>query len=133
VKLILAEYFSKIHHWFPIFDEQLFRKDVENYYRQPEVMGKDGAWQACFNNVLLFGLYNKLGSMTPEERAKNDQQDPRVSTFFYNAWAAIDDLEVFLGPRLRNVQALVSAVSSYLPTLTWNAADKVGCLRDRSQ
>jgi hypothetical protein len=63
-------------------------------------------------SIMLFGLYNQLAQMRPDEKLKHDPNGKRVSTFFYNAWSAIDDLEVFLGPRLRNVQALISAVSS---------------------
>jgi hypothetical protein len=49
--------------------------------------------------------------MTPEQKKEVGPNDKRVSTFFFNAWSAIDDLEVFITPRLRNVQALMSAVS----------------------
>jgi hypothetical protein len=84
---------------------------VESFYQNPDVLGKVRAWQVCFNNVMLFGLYNQLSAMAPEEKMKHDPNGKRVSTFFYNAWSAIDDLEVFLRPRLRNVQALISAVS----------------------
>jgi hypothetical protein len=54
--------------------------------------------------------------MTAEEKKRKniDDNDKRVSTFFFNAWSAIDDLEVFIAPRLRNVQALMSAVSTGL-------------------
>lgn len=48
--------------------------------------------------------------MTPEEKAI-DANEKRVSTFFYSVWHAIDDLEVFLGLRVRNTQALLSAVN----------------------
>jgi len=111
-----VEFFSKIHRWFPIFDEKRFRLDVDSFYKNPEVLGKDRAWQACFNNVLLFGLHNQLATMTAEEKKRKniDDNDKRVSTFFFNAWSAIDDLEVFIAPRLRNVQALMSAVSTGL-------------------
>jgi hypothetical protein len=84
---------------------------VESFYQNPDGLGKVRAWQVCFNNVMLFGLYNQLSMMPPDEKMKHDPNGKRVSTFFYNAWSAIDDLEVFLRPRLINVQALISAVS----------------------
>lgn len=59
------------------------------------------------------GLYNRLAIMP-----KADEQDKkarkavgeRVRTYYYNGWKAIDDIDVFLGPRLRNVQALLTGV-----------------------
>ncbi|KAF8251343.1 hypothetical protein K440DRAFT_614442 [Wilcoxina mikolae CBS 423.85] len=124
--LLVNEFFSKIHHWFPIFDEAQFRLDVDSFYKNPEILGKDRAWQACFNNVLLFGLHNQLATMTAEEKKRKniDENDKRVSTFFFNAWSAIDDLEVFITPRLRNVQALMSAsvcaIEVSRPGLCWS-------------
>lgn len=59
------------------------------------------------------GLYNRLAIMP-----KADEQDKkarkavgeRVRTYYYNGWKAIDDIDVFLSPRLRNVQALLTGV-----------------------
>lgn len=71
------------------------------YAGDPELVN-DRAWLVCFNNVLLFGLFNRNTNigLSGYGAGKN---------FFLNAWAAIDDSEVFLGPRLRNVQALMTA------------------------
>lgn len=110
-----VEFFGKIHHWFPIFDEAQFRQDVDSFYKDSEALANDRAWHTCFNNVLLFGLHNQLATMTPAEKKHMDPSDRRVSQFFFNAWSAIDDLEVFIAPRLRNIQALMTAVSRSQP------------------
>lgn len=130
-----AEFFGKIHHWFPIFDEAQFRQDVDSFYKDSDVLAKDGAWHACFNNVLLFGLHNQLATMTAAEKKKHmDPNDRRVSQFFFNAWSAIDDLEVFIAPRLRNIQALMTAVSRRSQTLSLQflTATLPVYMRDRS-
>ncbi|CCX32977.1 Similar to Uncharacterized transcriptional regulatory protein C11D3.07c; acc. no. Q10086 [Pyronema omphalodes CBS 100304] len=122
-EVLVNQFFVKIHHWFPIFDEYAFRQDFDSFYKNPEILGKDRAWLACFNNVLLFGLHNQLATMTPEQKKEVGPNDKRVSTFFFNAWSAIDDLEVFITPRLRNVQALMSAcvcaIEVSRPGLCW--------------
>lgn len=48
---------------------------------------------------------------TEEEIKARKEVSDRVRVYFYNTWKVIDDLDVFIGPRLRNVQALLSGVS----------------------
>jgi hypothetical protein len=74
---------------------------VELFYAGDEKIREDRAWLVCFNNVMLFGILNRSTSI-----------DVGLGrSLFLNAWAAIDDLEVFMAPRLRNVQALITGVS----------------------
>lgn len=100
---IIVEYFRTIHAWFPVFEQTQFRADVARFYAGDAKLAEDRAWLACFNNVMLFGTFNK--SVSGERVDFGTGKD-----FFLNGWAAIDDLEVFMTPRLRNVQALLTAV-----------------------
>jgi hypothetical protein len=98
-----VEYFRTVHVWFPIFEQTKFRSDLAKFYAGDEKLAEDRAWLVCFNNVMLFGIFNKSTS-----RKESDFGMGR--NFFLNGWAAIDDLEVFMAPRLRNVQALLTGV-----------------------
>lgn len=98
------EYFKTIHVWFPIFERTRFEADVNRFYAGDKKLTEDRAWLVCFNNVMLFGMYSKSTS-------RKDIDASMGRDFFLNAWAAIDDLEVFMAPRLRNVQALMTGVS----------------------
>ncbi|PWW77842.1 hypothetical protein C7212DRAFT_82371, partial [Tuber magnatum] len=114
---LVAEYFRTVHIWFPLFWQARFEEDLNRFYEGDKKLTEDRAWLVCFNNVMLFGLYNMCTS--------RKDIDPSVGTgFFLNAWAAIDDLEVFMAPRLRNVQALtmgaVVAVEVSRPGLCWS-------------
>ncbi|RPB08074.1 hypothetical protein P167DRAFT_539588 [Morchella conica CCBAS932] len=111
------EYFRKVHVWFPIFDEARFLENMAKYYAGDPKLSKDRAWLVCFNNVLLFGVFNRTTSRQPVE--------PGIGrNFFLNGWAAIDDLEVFLAPRLANIQALLTgaviAIEISRPGLCWS-------------
>jgi len=77
---------------------------VNRFYGGDKKLSEDRAWLVCFNNVMLFGMYSKSTS-------RKDIDASMGRDFFLNAWAAIDDLEVFMAPRLRNVQALMTGVS----------------------
>lgn len=74
---------------------------MAKFYAGDTKLAKDRAWLVCFNNVLLFGLYNGSTSKVLAESGAG-------KNFFLNGWAAIDDVEIFLGPRLRNIQALMT-------------------------
>lgn len=90
---------------------------MAKYYAGDPKLSKDRAWLVCFNNVLLFGVFNRTTSRQPVE--------PGIGRkFFLNGWAAIDDLEVFLAPRLTNIQALLTgaviAIEISRPGLCWS-------------
>lgn len=90
---------------------------MARYYAGDLKLAQDRAWLVCFNNVLLFGVFNRTTSRVAVE--------PGVGrNFFLNGWAAIDDLEVFLAPRLRNIQALMTgaviAIEISRPGLCWS-------------
>lgn len=95
------EYFRNVHVWLPIFDETRFMECVADFYTGDAKLAKDRAWLVCFNNVLLFGLFNRNTSRVLAESSAGKD-------FFLNGWAAIDDIGIFLGPRLRNIQALMT-------------------------
>ncbi|TGZ79973.1 hypothetical protein EX30DRAFT_66309 [Ascodesmis nigricans] len=125
--LLVEEFFRVVHLWFPIFEPVKFKREVEEFYRDPEQGCKDRGWMGCFYNVMLFGLYNRLAIMpraNDEDRKARKQVGERVRTYYYNGWKAIDDIDVFLGPRLRNVQALltgaVCAIEVSRPGLCWS-------------
>jgi hypothetical protein len=121
---VVNDFFKTLYHWFPILDEETFRRDMDKMYAEPETMTNDNAWMVLFNNVLLFGLYGKNMNATGEERKLIDMHlKQRTHIWFYNSWTALDDLEIALTPRLRNVQALFTmslcAIELSRPALTW--------------
>ncbi|CUS14998.1 unnamed protein product [Tuber aestivum] len=113
----MTEYFKTVHVWFPMFEQTRFEEDLNRFYEGDRKLTEDRAWLVCFNNVMLFGMYNKCTS-------RKDVDATMGQGFFLNAWAAIDDLEVFMAPRLRNVQALttgaVVAIEVSRPGLCWS-------------
>lgn len=92
-------------------------ESMADFYTGDPKLAKDRAWLVCFNNVLLFGLYNR-------DSSRGLDQSVAGKNFFLNAWAAIDDVEIFLGPRLRNIQALMTgaviATEISRPGLCWS-------------
>ena len=104
------EYFKTVHAWFPLFEQTRFEEDMNRFYEGDKKLNEDRAWLVCFNNVMLFGMFDKC-------TARKDIDPSMGQNFFLNAWAAIDDLELFMAPRLRNVQALTTGVSM-LPRLS---------------
>ncbi|RPA96270.1 hypothetical protein L873DRAFT_1811696 [Choiromyces venosus 120613-1] len=114
---LVAEYFKTVHVWFPIFEQTRFKEDMNRFYEGDKRLNEDRAWLVCFNNVMLFGMFNKSTS-------REDIDASMGRNFFLNAWAAIDDLEVFMAPKLRNVQALMTgaviAVEISRPGLCWS-------------
>ncbi|CAZ81579.1 unnamed protein product [Tuber melanosporum] len=102
---LVAEYFKTVHAWFPLFEQTRFEEDMKRFYEGDKKLSEDRAWLVCFNNVMLFGMYDKC-------TGRKDIDTSMGQNFFLNAWAAIDDLEVFMAPRLRNVQALTTGVST---------------------
>ncbi|KAI5805199.1 fungal-specific transcription factor domain-containing protein [Geopyxis carbonaria] len=121
----VQEHFKSIHCWYPIFEETSFRADMEKMYANPQSIVSDNSWVVCFNMVMLFGLYGKIINMTAEQRkALEFTAHSRTVTSFYNAWSALDDLEVFMTPKIRNVQALLTmaicGIEISRPTLCWS-------------
>lgn len=119
---MLIEYFRTVHYWYPIFSEPLFRRDLEFFYTDGEAhrkMLRNRAWLTCFYNICLFGLYSKL-SATEGTNWRSLPQNHRVSSFYWNAMAAMDQLDMFLTPRIRNVQALLTVVG--ISICGWRAA-----------
>lgn len=53
--LLVDEFFRVVHLWFPIFEPTKFRKEVDEFYKNPEQGSKDRGWMGCFYNVMLFG------------------------------------------------------------------------------
>lgn len=111
------EYFRNVHVWLPLFDEARFMECMAKFYSGDKKLMEDRAWLVCFNNVLLFGIYNGSTSRVIAESGAG-------KNFFLNGWAAIDDIEIFLGPRLRNIQALMTGavIANELsrPGLCWS-------------
>lgn len=122
---MVDEFFNSMYHWFPIINEESFRRDLDRMYAEPEVMQRDGAWMVLFNSVILFGHYGKSMNATSHERKVIDSYSTqRKQTHFYNAWSALDDLEVTMTPKLRNVQALFTmslcSIELSRPALCWS-------------
>ncbi|TGZ78428.1 hypothetical protein EX30DRAFT_373796 [Ascodesmis nigricans] len=118
-------YFKSTARVYAIFEETSFRRDMERMYDEPQVAFQDKGWMACFNCVLLFGMHARVVNMNLRERTQLDLSNySRTILSFYNAWAALDDLNVFITPKLRNVQALVSmaicAIEISRPSLSWS-------------
>ncbi|KAF3929033.1 hypothetical protein ABW20_dc0102162 [Dactylellina cionopaga] len=98
---LIDNFFEKINKFFPLFRYDSFMKNVNKMYEKPSAMS-DRGWLVCFNNVLLFSLYG-MGT-----NKKEDIQIALVEKYFYNSWAAFDDVSILLTPNLINVQALLT-------------------------
>ncbi|EPS37561.1 hypothetical protein H072_8739 [Dactylellina haptotyla CBS 200.50] len=98
---LIDNFFDKINKFFPLFRYDSFMKNVNKMYEKPSAMS-DRGWLVCFNNVLLFSLYG-MGT-----NKKEDIQIALVEKYFYNSWAAFDDVSILLTPNLINVQALLT-------------------------
>lgn len=98
---------------------------MDKMYLNPTSMTSNGSWVVCFNMVLLFGLYGKHINLTPAARKiLTHETHHQTMTSFYNAWSALDDLEVFMTPAIRNIQALVTMAITSIeisrPALCWS-------------
>ena len=74
---------------------------------------------------MLFGLYGKVLNLTPASKIQYmARTHHRTMTSFYNAWSALDDLEVFMTPGLHNIQALftmaITSIEISRPALCWS-------------
>ncbi|KAK6529940.1 hypothetical protein TWF281_009090 [Arthrobotrys megalospora] len=98
---LIDNFFTKINKFFPLFRYDSFMKNVNKMYEKPSAMS-DRGWLVCFNNVLLFSLYG-MGT-----NKKEDIQIALVEKYFFNSWAAFDDVSILLTPNLINVQALLT-------------------------
>ncbi|KAF3934038.1 hypothetical protein ABW19_dt0202548 [Dactylella cylindrospora] len=98
---LIDNFFERINKFFPLFRYDSFMKNVNKMYEKPSAMS-DRGWLVCFNNVLLFSLYG-MGT-----NKKEDIQIALVEKYFYNSWAAFDDVSILLTPNLINVQALLT-------------------------
>ncbi|EWC43735.1 hypothetical protein DRE_07395 [Drechslerella stenobrocha 248] len=98
---LIDNFFERINKFFPLFRYDSFMKNVNRMYEKPSAMS-DRGWLVCFNNVLLFSLYG-MGT-----NKKEDIQIALVEKYFYNSWAAFDDVSILLTPNLINVQALLT-------------------------
>lgn len=58
--VLVDEFFRVVHHWFPIFEPVKFRKEVDEFYKNPEQGSKDRGWMGCFYNVMLFGKGSRM-------------------------------------------------------------------------
>lgn len=54
---LVKVYFDKVHNWFPLYDRAKFENEIGRFYEDPETLGKDRGWMACFYNILLFGRW----------------------------------------------------------------------------
>ncbi|KAL7270001.1 hypothetical protein RUND412_007302 [Rhizina undulata] len=124
-EILVNEYFEYVNVWFPLFDAGRFKEKFHQYYSDPKSVSTDRAWLVCFNNVLIFGSFG--GVTYPRGKAGFVTKD-----CFRNAWAAIDDLEVFMSPRLINVQALMTATvvatEIFRPGLCWSCLSQAARL-----
>lgn len=98
---LIDNFFERVNKFFPLFRYDNFMKNVNKMYEKPSAMN-DRGWLVCFNNVLLFSLYG-MGT-----NKKDDIQIALVEKYFFNSWAAFDDVTILLTPSLINVQALLT-------------------------
>lgn len=100
---LIDAFFERINRYFPLFRRDTFMKNVNKMYENPSAMN-DRGWLVCFNNVLLFSLYGS----TMNGQKKEEIQTALVEKYFFNSWAAFDDVSILLTPSLINVQALLT-------------------------
>ncbi|KAI5811164.1 fungal-specific transcription factor domain-containing protein, partial [Peziza echinospora] len=116
---LVDEYFKKINIWLPLFDEGRFRARLaQTYANGIKDSSTERGWLVCVNNVFLFGIYGRSNYQ------RTEMESGIAAGFFFNAWAAMDDISVLLGESLENVQALctgaVVAIEISKPGLCWS-------------
>ena len=104
----VGPFFSEIHGLMPIFNRQNFDTNLETIYAGGST-GCDAAWTMCFNNIVLLTLMPR----TIKSQQQNSHMDAGlVKSFLDNFRRGYQHLEEFTRPTLRNVQVLITMVSS---------------------
>lgn len=116
--LILEPYFATVNDYFPIWTKERFRL-MATALRQSTVPERDLASIICCNNLILMTLTaNALSSRQGRSaKTKHRLQTPSVDSelitgFVRNAERAFKNIDQLVLPRLINVQALLSLVST---------------------
>lgn len=107
---ILDAFLQELNSILPIFARSSFLEAIRIQYG-PQQERIDPAWTTCFNNVILQMLTVKANAGTGRT-TRNTMDETLRLAFLTNAQRCYTNLERLLKPRVVNVQALLSMVSS---------------------
>ena len=110
INSVLDTYLDTIHITSPVFQEVCLRSAIEQHNAGNDVEPIE-ATKLCFNNIIILTLGLKLRQRRCSEPDSHGMDDDLLLSFLKNSRRAFGYLSLFLEPRLRNVQALVTLVS----------------------
>ena len=91
----------------PVFDERKLLRNV----KEPSNSALNDAEILCYNNIVLLALSLVSQSARRNSSEANAMNDDLVGYFVNNSRRALDHLDLYVEPRLINIQALTSLVS----------------------
>ena len=124
INSVLDSYLDIIHITGPIFQEDRLRTAIEQHNAGNDVEPIE-ATKLSFNNIIILTLGLKLRQCRSSEPDSHGMDDDLLLSFLKNSRRAFGYLQLFLEPRLGNVQALISLVS--LAAFLSSVIDYVSC------
>jgi len=123
LEAMIEPFFGYVHPILPIFCKKTLIESIETIYGGLST-GSDHAWKICLNNLILLTLIPQTHQRhlynTGRSSNKSDVMHSEASMiipFIENSRRAFQNLELLLQPRLVNVQALATLVSSIWSSL----------------
>ena len=115
---LIEPYFATINHHFPIWTKKRFKRMVTTM-RETMCPERELASIICCNNLILMSLTaNSLRSQqgrsvqAKHQRKTSSVDSDVIASFLKNTERALENIDQLVLPRLINVQALLSLVSS---------------------
>ena len=112
LETILDSFLKELNPVLPMFARSSLLEAIKLQY-DPQQNQFDPAWATCFNNIVLQILTTKAGA-GGDSPSRSAMDDSLKTTFLVNAQRCYRNMERLLQPRVVNVQALLSMVSSKL-------------------
>ena len=123
IHTIIDCFLSNINATRPIFQEPRLKSAIE-HNDSGQVSESTEARNLCFSNIILLTLGLKSRLARRNLCTGNDMDDDLLMSFWKNSRRAFGHLNIYLEPRLINVQALATLVSSQ-STMTPPLVDRV--------
>ena len=120
LETILDSFLKELNPVLPMFARSSLLEAIKLQY-DPQQNQFDPAWATCFNNIVLQILTTKAGAGA-DSPSRSAMDDSLKTTFLVNAQRCYRNMERLLQPRVVNVQALLSMVSSRLLETYGNCA-----------
>lgn len=118
LEAMIEPFFSYVHPILPILCRVTLSASIETIYGGLST-GSDHAWKICLNNIIILTLIPQTHQRHSYDIGRSSNKSDvmhseasMVMPFIENSRRAFQNLELLLQPRLVNVQALATLVSS---------------------